>query len=80
MLVMAVSVLLLKCFTRWWCKPLIPALGRQRLADLCGFKASLVYRVSSRTTKTIQRNPVLKITTTTTTTTNNNNNNNNNNK
>lgn len=31
-----------------------PALERQRQEDLCKFKASLVYRVSSRT----QRNPV----------------------
>jgi len=28
---------------------LIPPLGRQRLTDLCEFKASLVYRASSRT-------------------------------
>ena len=39
---------------------LILALGRQRLVDLCEFKASLVYRVSSRTARIItQRNPVL---------------------
>jgi hypothetical protein len=31
--------------------PLIPSLGRQRQADLCEFKASLVYRVSSRTVR-----------------------------
>jgi hypothetical protein len=37
--------------------PLIPALGRQRQVD---FEASLVYRVSSRTARAIQRNPVLK--------------------
>jgi hypothetical protein len=29
-------------------------------ADLCEFEASLVYRVSSRTAKVTQRNPVLK--------------------
>jgi len=40
--------------------PLIPALGRQRQADLCEFKSSLVYRESSRITKTTQINPVLK--------------------
>jgi hypothetical protein len=34
--------------------PLIPAL-RQRQADLCEFKASLVYRASSRITRTTQR-------------------------
>jgi hypothetical protein len=35
--------------------PLIPTLGRQRQADF-KFEASLVYRVSSRTAKTVQRN------------------------
>ena len=45
----------------WWCMPLIPALGRQRQANLCEFETSLVYTVSSRTTsKAIQGNPVLK--------------------
>jgi hypothetical protein len=39
--------------------PLIPALGRQRQVDL-EFEASLVYRVSSRTARAIQRNPVSK--------------------
>ena len=38
---------------------MIPALGRQRQVDLCEFKVSLVYKVSSRTAKAIQRNPVL---------------------
>ena len=32
----------------WWCMPLILALRRQRQVGLCEFKASLVYRVSSR--------------------------------
>jgi hypothetical protein len=40
----------------WWCTPLIPALGRQ----ISEFKASLVYKVSSRTAKATQRNPVLE--------------------
>lgn len=31
----------------WWGIPFIPALQRQRLADFCGFKASLVYIMSS---------------------------------
>jgi hypothetical protein len=31
--------------------PLTPALGRQRQADFCKFKASLFYRASSSTTK-----------------------------
>jgi hypothetical protein len=40
----------------WWRTPLIPALRRQRQADL----ASLVYKVRSRTARAIQRNPVSK--------------------
>jgi hypothetical protein len=41
--------------------PLIPALGRQRQTDwISEFKASLVYRVSSRTARATQRNPVSK--------------------
>jgi hypothetical protein len=36
---------------------LIPALGRQRQVDL-EFKVCLVYRVSSRTARATQRNPV----------------------
>jgi hypothetical protein len=39
--------------------PLIPALGRQR-RSISEFEASLVYRVSSRTARAIQRNPVSK--------------------
>ena len=40
---------------------LIPALRKQRQVDFCEFKASLVYRVSSRTARTVsQRNPVSK--------------------
>jgi capsid protein len=44
----------------WWHIPLIPALGRESQVDLCEFEASLVYRVSSRTARATQRNPVLK--------------------
>ena len=41
--------------------PLISALRRQRQADLCDFKVSLVYIVSSRTARAVtQRNPVSK--------------------
>jgi len=40
--------------------PLFPALGRQRQADLCEFKASLVYRVSSRIAGATQRSLVLE--------------------
>ena len=40
---------------------LIPSLRRQRQAELCEFKVSLVYRVSSRTARAVrQRNPVSK--------------------
>ena len=41
---------------------MIPALGRQRQADLCEFETSLVYRASSMTgSKATQRNSVSKI-------------------
>jgi hypothetical protein len=36
---------------------LIPALMKQRQMNLCEFKASLVYRGSSRTSRATQRNP-----------------------
>ena len=39
---------------------LTPALRRLRQADLCKFRASLVYRVSSRSARVTQRNPVLR--------------------
>jgi hypothetical protein len=32
----------------WWLIPLIPALKRQRQADLCEPEASLVYKLSSK--------------------------------
>jgi hypothetical protein len=44
---------------QWWRTPLIPALGRQRQWT-SEFEASLVYKVSSRTARDIQRNPVSK--------------------
>jgi hypothetical protein len=39
---------------------LILALRRQRQADLCEFKATMVYRTSSGTARATQRYPVLK--------------------
>lgn len=36
------------------------ALQRQRQAHLCEFKVTLVYNVSSRIARTIQRNPCFK--------------------
>jgi hypothetical protein len=38
----------------------MPALGKQRQINLCEFKASLVYRVNSKTAKATQRNSVSK--------------------
>jgi hypothetical protein len=43
----------------WRCMPLIPALGKQG-RQISEFKASLVYKVSSRTARAIQRKPVSK--------------------
>jgi hypothetical protein len=34
----------MKIHVAWWPTPLIPAFRRQRQADLCEFKASLVYK------------------------------------
>lgn len=45
----------------WLYMPLVPAFSRQRRADLCEFKASLVYKASSSTAKAVtQRNPISK--------------------
>jgi hypothetical protein len=38
--------------------PLIPALKRQQQVDLREFEASLVYRVSPKTARATQRNPI----------------------
>ena len=40
--------------------PSIPALWRQRQANLCEFKVSLVYRVSTRIARDTWRHPVLE--------------------
>jgi hypothetical protein len=42
---------------KWQYSPLIPTLGREKQADLYKFEASLLYRVSSRTARALQRNP-----------------------
>jgi hypothetical protein len=48
-----------KAAGQWWPTPLIPAL-RSRRQFGSEFKASLVYKESSRTARTVtQRNPVL---------------------
>ena len=46
---------------RW---AVVPVLGRQKQGDLSEFKASLVYKASSRTARNTQRNPVSKTKTT----------------
>jgi hypothetical protein len=43
----------------WWHTPLVPTLGG-RGRRISEFKASMVYKVSSRTARAIQRNPVSK--------------------
>ena len=46
---------------QWGRTPLIPALEGQRQVDLCEFEASLVFIVSSRTTRGVtQGNPTSK--------------------
>ena len=35
----------------WWLMPLMPALGRQKQADIYEFKVNLVYRASSKPTQ-----------------------------
>jgi hypothetical protein len=48
---------------QWWHTPLIPALGGLgggRGRRISEFEASLVYKVSSRTVRAIQSNPVSK--------------------
>jgi hypothetical protein len=43
----------------WWHMPLIPEIGRQRQV-ISEFEASLVYKVSPRTTRVTQRKPCLE--------------------
>jgi hypothetical protein len=45
----------------WWHMPLTPALGRQGQVNLCELQVRLVYKVSSKTVKTVtHRNSLLK--------------------
>jgi hypothetical protein len=53
------SITMTLCAGQWWRTPLIPALGG-RGRQIFEFEASLVYKVSSRTARAIQRNPVSK--------------------
>lgn len=39
-----VALIKITAARHWWCTPLIAVLRKQRWADLCVFKASLVYR------------------------------------
>ena len=43
-----------------WCTTSTAALRKQRQADLCEFKASLVYKSSSRRARATRRNPISK--------------------
>lgn len=45
---------------QWWFTPLIPALRKQRGRWISEFGAGLIYRMSFRIVRTIQRNSVLK--------------------
>jgi hypothetical protein len=60
--VLKMKIKAIKNAEQCWCTPLIPALRRQRQTgrgrQISEFKASLVYRVSSRTARAIKRNPV----------------------
>lgn len=46
---------------QWWYRSLVSALRRQSQADLCDFKASLVYRASFRTTTATERTLLQKV-------------------
>jgi hypothetical protein len=48
------------CGWVWWHMPLIPVLRRQRGRQISEFEFSLDYKVSSRTARAKQRNPVSK--------------------
>jgi hypothetical protein len=50
-----ILIFLDKMWRAWWHKPLIPALGRQRQANICEFEVNLVSRVSSKTARATLR-------------------------
>jgi hypothetical protein len=54
-----IEIMKVKNTPQWWPMPLIPAFGG-RGRWISEFKASLVYRVCSRTGRVTQRNPVSK--------------------
>lgn len=44
----------------WWLTVSVPALRREEQIGLRQFKASLIYKMSSRTARITQENPVLE--------------------
>ena len=49
-----------QAIARYWCTPLTPALGRQRRKDLTEFEVSLIYPVSPKMARAMQRDPISK--------------------
>jgi hypothetical protein len=45
----------------WWCTPLNPSTPEAEAGRFLEFETSLVYKVSSRTARAIQRNPVSNV-------------------
>lgn len=58
---MSVTIVNSPLGTRWWWHtPFVPALRRQKQADVCKSEDSLLYRVSAMIARTAQRNTVLE--------------------